>query len=146
MRAPDFWDGDSRLAHLLEPFGLLYAAAGAWRIAHARPERAPAPVVCVGNLVAGGAGKTPVALSLAALFQARGREVRFLTRGHGGSERGPLRVSLPHHTADEVGDEALLLAEAAPTVVSRDRRRGAPACAGADVILMDDGHQNPSLF
>lgn len=153
MRAPEFWQSDNGLARLLEPFGLAYAAAGAWRIAHTRPERAAVPVVCVGNLVAGGAGKTPVALSLALFFQARGRTVHFLTRGYGGVERGPLRVDPARHTPDDVGDEALLLALTAPTTVSRDRVAGARSIGGgaegggggADVIIMDDGHQNPTL-
>lgn len=145
MRAPEFWRSDNGIARLLEPFGLAYAAAGAWRIAHAKPERAPMPVICVGNLVAGGAGKTPVALSLTSMLQARGLAVHFLTRGYGGTERGPLQVDPARHVPDDVGDEALLLAMTAPTTVSRDRVAGARACIGADVIIMDDGHQNPTL-
>ncbi|MEO5373673.1 MAG: tetraacyldisaccharide 4'-kinase [Alphaproteobacteria bacterium] len=149
MRAPDFWrfGRDSGIARLLEPVGLAYAAVGAWRLAHARPERAAVPVVCVGNLVAGGAGKTPVALALARRLRDRGLAPWFLTRGHGGREAGPLRVDSFRHSADEVGDEALLLAAVAPTVVSRRRPAGAAlaAAGGAGVVIMDDGHQNPTL-
>lgn len=114
------------------------------------PARAGIPVVCVGNLVAGGAGKTPVVLSLAARLaeglNAPGR-VHCLMRGYGGSESGPLRVDPSRHDLSQVGDEALLLAEAAPTWISRDRVAGARAAeaAGAALILMDDGFQNPSL-
>jgi tetraacyldisaccharide 4'-kinase len=107
----------------------------------------PVPVLCVGNLVAGGAGKTPVVLSLAARLGARGRAVHILSRGYGGSLAGPVRVDPARHSAAEVGDEPLLLAQAAPTWVARDRARGgrAAAEAGAALLLLDDGLQNPGI-
>lgn len=143
MRAPDFWQSDGPLARFLEPFGLAYGAVTAWRLRHVRPQRAPVPVVCVGNVVAGGAGKTPVVLDL--LRRLAGAHA--LLRGYGGRERGPLRVDPLRHDHERVGDEALLLAERAPTWVSRDRPAGARAAAadGARCIVMDDGFQNPSL-
>ncbi|SOD90943.1 tetraacyldisaccharide 4'-kinase [Caenispirillum bisanense] len=143
MRAPDFWRTENGLVRLLEPAGLLYAAAGRWRRARTTPYTASVPVVCVGNIVAGGAGKTPVCLALADLIDG----AHFLTRGYGGSEAGPLRVDPDRHTADEVGDEALLLAARAPTWVARRRPEGARAAeaAGAAALVMDDGHQNPTL-
>lgn len=143
MRAPEFWRTENALVRLLEPAGLIYAAAGRWRRARATPYRPSVPVICVGNIVAGGAGKTPVCLSLADLVEG----AHFLTRGYGGSEAGPLRVDADRHTADEVGDEALLLAARAPTWVARRRPDGARAAeaAGARALIMDDGHQNPSL-
>ncbi|MDE0407250.1 MAG: tetraacyldisaccharide 4'-kinase, partial [Alphaproteobacteria bacterium] len=103
--------------------------------------------VCVGNFTAGGAGKTPTVLALAALLAAEGIRPHILTRGYGGSERGPLRVDPARHDARAVGDEALLLARAAPTWLSRDRPAGAAAAksAGADMLLMDDGMQSPGL-
>ena len=112
-----------------------------------RPRRAPLPVVCVGNLVAGGAGKTPVALSIGVRLKQLGRRPHFLTRGYGGRVRGPLYVNSARHTARDVGDEALLLAAVAPTWVARDRPAGAlaAAAAGAEVVVMDDGYQNPHL-
>ena len=147
MRAPDFWAGDGVLARSLVPLGMGYHLAGRLRRALARPASVGVPVVCVGNLVAGGAGKTPVALALVEALGARGRKVQCLTRGYGGRVSGPHRVDPARDTAARVGDEALLLARAAPTWVARDRAAGAraAAAAGAEVIVMDDGFQNPSL-
>jgi tetraacyldisaccharide 4'-kinase len=109
------------------------------------PGRVALPVVCIGNLVAGGAGKTPVALAVAALL--RERQPHFLTRGYGGRLRGPVRVDPSRHSAADVGDEALLLAASGPTWLARDRLAGAraAAAAGAGLIVMDDGFQNPGL-
>ncbi len=147
MRAPDFWADDGALATLLAPLGAGYDLAGRLRRALAHPASVGIPVVCVGNLVAGGAGKTPVALALIEALGARGCKVQCLTRGYGGRVSGPHRVDPARDTAARVGDEALLLARAAPTWVARDRTAGARAAAtaGAEVIVMDDGFQNPSL-
>lgn len=151
MRAPKFWDGrdyTARLAAaLLSPIGYLYGASVAWKRNHAQPFRPRAKVICVGNLTVGGTGKTPVAIALAGILARRGRRPMFLTRGYGGRERGPVFVNLEHDSAGQVGDEPLLLARAAPTVVARDRAAGARLAdeAQADVIIMDDGHQNFSL-
>ncbi len=153
MKTPDFWYGPpggpagGALGALLAPLGWLYAAAGRARKAVVKPWRAPVPVICVGNLVAGGAGKTPVALSIGRRLSAAGLAVHFLTRGHGGRLRGPVRVEPDRHQAVDVGDEALLLARVAPTWVAAERPAGARAAcaAGAQAIVMDDGFQNPSL-
>ncbi len=147
MRAPDFWRRPGLLSTLLAPMALAYGAAGRLRFAAGRPWRAPVPVLCVGNLIAGGTGKTPVALSLAVRLQKRRVDVHFLTRGHGGSAAGPLAVDPRRHGSHEVGDEALLLARCASTWVARDRVLGcrAAVAAGAEAIIMDDGFQNPSL-
>ena len=147
MRAPEFWRHDGPLARLLSPLGLCYHLAGVVRRAAVTPWRAPAPVICVGNLVAGGAGKTPVVLSLLAMLDRRGLNPAALTRGYGGTAAGPLRVDPERHDAAEVGDEALLLAAAAPTWLGRDRAAAAEAAVaeGADILVMDDGFQNPGL-
>ena len=148
MKTPAFWYRPPGLAStLLAPLGALYGLAGRRRIAGTVPRKVGVPVVCVGNLVAGGAGKTPVGLALIAALQARGVVVHALTRGHGGREAGPLAVDPRRHTAADVGDEALLLAGAAPCWVARDRLAGAEraVAAGAGAIVMDDGFQNPAL-
>lgn len=152
MKTPAFWyrpagPADSALAWALSHIGALYGLAGRLRMASRRPARVGAPVICVGNLVAGGAGKTPVCIAVAEALTARGFAPAFLTRGHGGRERGPLPVDLAHHAAADVGDEALLLAAHGPCWVARDRAAGARAAvvAGAGAIVMDDGFQNPAL-
>jgi tetraacyldisaccharide 4'-kinase len=101
----------------------------------------------VGNFTLGGAGKTPTALALAALLRDLGAKPAFLTRGYGGRLAGPVRVDPARQSVAETGDEARLLARAAPTILARDRPAGAALCHrdGADVIVMDDGLQNPSL-
>jgi tetraacyldisaccharide 4'-kinase len=148
MRAPDFWhDPPGLAAALLAPAGAAWQATARLRRAVARPYRAPVPVICVGNLVAGGSGKTPVVLSLAGMLAARTTAVHVVTRGYGGSLAGPVRVDPAQHDADMVGDEALLLAARAPCWVARDRAAGiaAAAEAGAAAILLDDGFQNPNV-
>ncbi|MEP0519897.1 MAG: tetraacyldisaccharide 4'-kinase [Hyphomicrobiales bacterium] len=148
LRAPGFW-WQRELAtrsKFLMPIGMIYGFVTARRM-HRKPEAAAAvPVLCIGNLVVGGAGKTPTTISIAKLLQSKGYKCGFLLRGYGGSNTQP-KLVLPEHSAKEVGDEALLYAAIGPTVVSADRPSGATLlCEGKiDVILMDDGFQNPSL-
>ncbi|MBC8337637.1 MAG: tetraacyldisaccharide 4'-kinase [Alphaproteobacteria bacterium] len=149
MQAPDFWRRKGgALGGILAPLGWFYGLVVRLRFALSRPVKAPVPVLCIGNFVTGGAGKTPVALNLARRFIAQGRKVCFLTRGYGGRLAGPVRVDPETHTALDVGDEALLLARVAPTWAAGDRARGLAAAAGdgsPDVVIMDDGFQNPSI-
>lgn len=147
MRAPSFWwqRRASVLAHLLRPVSFVYGTVSGLRMG--RPgERADLPVICIGNFTAGGAGKTPTALLVAEILDAAGESPAFLSRGYGGTIRGPLQVQ-PHHRASEIGDEPILLAGMAPTTVSADRPAGARLAheSGATVVIMDDGLQNPSL-
>ncbi len=147
MKPPRFWRDGGLPGLLLAPAGWLFAAAGVLRRRFATPVRAPVPVICVGNLTVGGAGKTPVAMALGEYLAARGQAVHFLSRGYRGRLAGPVQVDPALHDAVAVGDEPLLLARVAPTWVARDRAAGAmaAAAAGADVIVLDDGHQNPTL-
>jgi len=147
MRAPDFWTKDDGLGALLAPFGALYALGSAARQRFARPFRAPVPVFCAGNLTLGGAGKTPTVAALVRELAARGRRPAILSRGYGGTERGPLRVDPAAHDAARVGDEPLLLAGIARVHVGADRAASARQAIadGADVLVMDDGFQNPGL-
>jgi tetraacyldisaccharide 4'-kinase len=145
MREPAFWWREGSLASaLLAPLATVYGAIARWRLA--RPGRRPGiPVVCVGNLTVGGAGKTPTALTVAGMLAKAGERPVFLSRGYGGALAGPLLVDPARHRARDVGDEPLLLARTAPTIVARDRVKGAGIAAGASVIIMDDGFHNPSL-
>jgi len=147
MRAPDFWWRAAGLqSALLSPFGAIYGAVAGARLKR-EGTRASVPVICVGDPTVGGAGKTPASIAIAKLLQARGEKVFFLTRGYGGSEKGPAAVDPGRHGASDVGDEPLLLADTAPVIVSADRVAGAAFAAksGASAIVMDDGFQNPSL-
>ena len=146
MREPPFWWQESgACAPALAPLAALYGAIAGARLAR-NGARADVPVICIGNLTVGGGGKTPTAIAVARMLLARGWRPAFLTRGYGGRNPGPVRVSLGSNAA-EFGDEPLLLARIAPTIVARDRVAGASAAiaGGADVIVMDDGLQNPAL-
>jgi len=148
MKAPAFWARPpGLLSELLLPVGAGWDVVGRLREALFRPYFPPVPVVCVGNLVAGGAGKTPVALALATHLVSCGVAVHIVTRGYGGRLGGPVRVDAARHDASAVGDEALSLAVRAPCWVARDRAQGvgAAAQAGAQLVVLDDGFQNPGI-
>lgn len=151
IKTPTFWYVPwERTPHWLRfvaPIGHIYGWVTALRLRFITPVNVGIPVICVGNLVAGGSGKTPTALSLLSLIKSSGiaKNPCFLTRGYGGSLEGPVFVS--QHSYKDVGDEALLLAQVAPTIVAHDRVAGArtAVAGGHDMIIMDDGFQNPSL-
>jgi len=147
MREPTFWWRRAGLAAgLLAPLGFGYGAIAAKRMA-IKGTSAGVPVLCVGNFTLGGAGKTPTAMMLARMFADVGERPFCLSRGYGGVVAGPKLVNAREDVAAQVGDEALLLAHVAPTVVARDRGAGAAfaRAQGASLIIMDDGLQNPSL-
>lgn len=135
------------MALALKPAGAIYTLGARLRDAMTRPFHASVPVVCIGNPTLGGAGKTPTAVAVARALATMGMAPHFLSRGYGGKLAGATDVDAKHHSAADVGDEPLLLARHAPTHVSRDRVAGArqAAAAGANVIVMDDGFQNPTL-
>ena len=152
MRPPEFWnhrdgrDSAPMIRALLSPISWVYGWAAARRIQTTKSYNAGVPVICVGNATMGGTGKTPVAIYLLNSLRRMGVDVVGLTRGYGGTIKGPLPVQ-KHHTSDDVGDEPLLLARHAPVWVAAGRDDGARAAVshGAKVIIMDDGHQNPLL-
>lgn len=147
MRAPAFWwRRAGAIAAILSPAARLYAAAAERRLR--RPGTTVGiPIICIGDLTVGGAGKTPTALAAARLLQQIGCKPFFLTRGYRGRLSGPLLVEPRIHRAGDVGDEPLLLSRCAPTVVARDRVAGARLARerGAEAVVMDDGFQNPAL-
>ena len=147
MREPAFWHRPpSLLSRLLMPLGALYGAVVARRMASGGID-AGIPVLCVGNYHAGGAGKTPTVLALAAMLYETGEAPVVLSRGYGGSLRGPIKVDPERHLASQVGDEPLMMAQTMPVVVARDRVEGVALARsmGASVMLMDDGFQNPAI-
>ena len=132
---------------MLKPLGWLWAGVTARRIAKAAPVDPGCAVVSVGNLTVGGSGKTPVAREILRLLRATGVEAQGLSRGYGGRLEGPIRVDPAAHTAADVGDEPLMLAQGSPVWIARDRVAGASAAVagGAQALVLDDGHQNPAL-
>ncbi len=150
MRAPDFWHRSPNAldwrARLLMPLGALYAALTAYRVRQPARYHPPRPVICIGNLNAGGTGKTPTTIALAQMLLDMGQSPHIVSLGYGGKRLGPHLVS-SNDAASDVGDEPLLLSAFAKTWIAKDRALGIKAAcdAGASHILMDDGFQNPSV-
>ncbi|GAA0766610.1 tetraacyldisaccharide 4'-kinase [Brevundimonas olei] len=152
LNTPRWWySRDRRHAPMtrmmLKPASWLWAGVTARKIDRATPVDPGAAVISIGNLTVGGSGKTPVARETLRLLRAQGVNAAALSRGYGGELEGPVRVDLSHHTAADVGDEPLMLAQDAPAWIARDRVAGARAAAadGASALVLDDGHQNPAL-
>ena len=158
MRSPRFWDRDvdpksregapvTRL--LLTPLSAIYAAVTARRIKNTTPAALGIPVICIGNLTAGGSGKSPVVATIREYLTRMRGDVRAatLSRGYGGKQKGPLRVDPAVHDASQVGDEALMLSRSGEAWIGTDRVAAGQAMEadGVDVIIMDDGFQNPTL-
>ena len=154
MQAPEFWNHakgrDAAVVKrtLLTPFSWLYRAGAGARSVTSRRYRPSAPVICVGNVTLGGAGKTPVTIALLKRLRARGINAHVISRGYGGRLSGPIQVHVETHTSHDVGDEPMLIAREGPTWIARNRSAGArlAARAGAEVIILDDGFQNPTIF
>ncbi len=147
MKTPEFWQHNNLVSKLLTPLGELYALATKLRLKLRHPQKVKIPVICIGNLTAGGTGKTPTAISLALMLQNAGFYPNFISRGYHGKLKAT-QVDTARHTPQEVGDEPLLLAQIAPTFINADRYQGALMAQHnqAECVLMDDGFQNPSLY
>lgn len=147
LKTPDAWEQVGPLNWLLLPLAWLYRRVSLLRGYFSRPVEASVPLICVGNVTAGGAGKTPVALALGELIKERGFKLHFLSKGYGGSLPGPVRVNPSLQGSELVGDEPLLLSRVATTWVAEDRAVGADVAvsSGAEILVMDDGLQNPTI-
>ena len=147
MQTPKYWQANSFISKLLYPLGWLYGRATQWRLRLIKAQKVAIPVICIGNITAGGTGKTPVSLSIAKMLFAEMYHPFFVTRGYGGKLQNVI-VNNKKHSAADVGDEPLLLSQQAPVVVNANRYQAAQTAydEGADVIIMDDGYQNPSLY
>ena len=150
ISTPRWWyrrEGGGVLSGLLRPLSALYADQTARRVAQPAAYDPGVPVISVGNLTVGGSGKTPVTREILHLLARRGVDAHALSRGYGGRLEGPISVDPDGHTAADVGDEPLMLAQHHPIWIARDRAAGARAAvaAGAQAIVLDDGHQNPAL-
>lgn len=151
LHEPSWWYDrtPSWHARILKPLSIAYAAISARRLNSKATYRSVLPVICIGNLTVGGTGKTPLSITIAEMIRELGRYPVFLTRGYGGRLSGPLALDAFSHTANDIGDEPLLLARTAQTIIARDRVAGAKfienSCPSDSVIIMDDGLQNPAL-
>ncbi len=148
MMSPSHWESRGALAWALLPVAWLYRVITALRMARITPQAVSVPVICVGNNTVGGAGKTPTVIALCTWLQQAGKKPAVISRGYRGQYQGTVKVDPALHDATEVGDEPLLIAQHAPCYVARRRLNAARAAIaeGADVIIMDDGLQNPSLI
>ncbi len=148
LKAPKFWysKNDSFLSTILYPASLIYRFVGKIYISLNKPNKSEIPVICIGNLVVGGAGKTPVALKISEILKFSGYNPHFLTRGYAGKIKDNIKVH-DGHSAEEVGDESLILSEVAPTWIGSNRIRSSKLAKknNADCIIMDDGFQNPTI-
>lgn len=148
MKTPSFWKDKNLISTLLLPLGWGYSAATALRMKFHPAQRVKIPVICIGNITAGGTGKTPTAITIAKLLQKHGKNPFFVSRGYGGTLQGVLLKKDSTFTAKEVGDEPLILAQTAPVAIHHNRFNAALIAMhhGADCIIMDDGFQNPTLY
>jgi tetraacyldisaccharide 4'-kinase len=148
LKNPQFWNHTFGISQALRPVSWLYHQASIWRESRITPVKVEIPVICVGNIVMGGAGKTPTVMALVEILKSLGHVPHILSRGYGGYFKDTVLVDPSEHSYLQVGDEPLLLAKVAPTWIGSDRIASAKAArkAGASIVVMDDGLQNPSLF
>ena len=147
MKQPSFWFKKNITSFLLSPFGFLYEKIVWFRLKINKAHKTKIPVVCVGNISVGGTGKTPLSLALADYFIRKGKNVFFLNHGYKSNLQNVM-IDLREHKASDVSDEAMIFAMKLPTVVDKNRARGAQKAQklGADIVIMDDGFQNPTIY
>jgi tetraacyldisaccharide 4'-kinase len=148
LKTPQFWNHSYGISQVLRPFSWLYTQVSLWRESRIKSIKVDVPVLCVGNLVMGGAGKTPTVMALVEILKTMGHVPHILSRGYGGYFRDAILVDPNLHSYLQVGDEPLLLANIAPTWIGSNRVDSARAAikAGASILVMDDGLQNPSIY
>ena len=149
IRTPDFWMKRNIISYLLLPLSAVYFVGFFLISFFAKKQKISKPVICIGNLVAGGSGKTPTALAIGTILQNLSVNFAFLSRGYmnDGSKFLMLKKGAKHDAA-KVGDEPILLSEIATTFVAKDRFFGASqieSMKNIDVIILDDGMQNNLL-
>lgn len=148
MAEPTFWQTRAHPISLaLTPLALVYRIVEAANRKLTHAQHPGKPVICVGNLTAGGGGKTPTVRWLAEKLAVQGKKSAVLSRGYGGREKGPLKVDVQAHMADQVGDEPLMLAADWPVYICADRMQSLRLAVrdGAEILIKDDGFQNPSM-
>ena len=148
MKQPDFWfTSINWKSSLLSPFGWIYEKIVALRLKVKKPYHSKIPVVCIGNICVGGTGKTPICLALADYLKKQDKNVFFLNHGYKSKLQNVI-IDLNCHSAKDLSDEAMIFAQKLPTVIDHNRARGAQTAeqAGADIIIMDDGFQNPTIY
>ena len=152
MLTPKFWypekNEKSISSTALIPLGFIYSLLSKFRMLQSVQKHFDIPIVCIGNLNVGGTGKTPTTISAAQFLIEKGYDVHVVSRGYGGTAKGPLLINDKEYSANEVGDEALMLSLFAPTWVADKRSAGIKNAIreGAEVILLDDGFQDPSFL
>lgn len=147
MKTPEHWSKINLISIILSPLGLIYSLVTFLKIKLSRPYKASVPVICIGNLTAGGVGKTPVVIDFALKLKKQGKNPFILSRGYKGKLKNII-VDYKKHNATDVGDEPLMMSKYANVIVSPNRKIGAKLAIenGADIIIMDDGFQNTGLY
>ncbi len=148
LKAPKFWyqKKDTYLSNLLYPLSLLFRFGTKIRNFISKTQKVTLPIICIGNIVVGGAGKTPVALKIGKLLIKAGYKPNFISKGYTGLIKNSTLVK-SWHSAKSVGDESILLSEVADTWVGLDRIKSAKLAENnSNCLIMDDGFQNPTIF
>lgn len=149
MRTPKFWRDENIISFLLYPFSIIYSIFRNLHVFFSSEYRTNLKIFCVGNLTAGGSGKTPVAIKIGYILKNNNVKFAYLSKGYGGIIKEFTKVDLTKHKAEDVGDEPLLLAEVADTFICKNRKIAMDNLFknfNYEIIVMDDGFQNPTIY